>query len=65
MLSGWGGVITSLLKLENSVLEFIDVRAGELLDFLGTLHEHECRHGVDVVLCGNVLAFVDVDLKIY
>lgn len=64
MLSGGAAkAIYHLLKLENGVLEFLDVGARELLDSLGVLDEDKCGHGVDVVFSGNILALIHINLE--
>jgi hypothetical protein len=57
LFAGLGGM------LEDVFLEFLNIGAGEAIDLLRLLDEHECRHRGNVVLNGEILALVNINLE--
>lgn len=43
-------------------LEGIGVGTNDLLDLLAVLEDHECGHGANTELLGDIWDFIDVDL---
>lgn len=50
-------------KLDDELLQFLDVGSAEAFNFLSLFEEDESGHRRDVVLHGKFLAFINIDLK--
>lgn len=50
--------------LDDELFQFVSVGSAEAVNFLPLLDEDESRHACDVILHGDFLAFINVDLKV-